>query len=137
MELNEAIETYLSGYAGLTALVGKRIYPIKLPDNVTQSSVVYQLISEEEVESFHQPDTDLLGAIYSFTAWAESLSAANSVGRQIRAAFKNYSGVMGGAGGVTIGAILKISRYSGIDLIQEGAKPKYKNVQDFEIWYYM
>lgn len=135
MELNDALYSYLSGYSGLTALVSNRIYPDKLPDKCTLPAVTYQLVSEEETETFRQPTVDLLAAVYSITVWASTRAAANSVGKQLRKAFKNYSGVMGGAGGVSVSAVRKVSRFTDVDMTREGAVVAYKDVQDFEIWY--
>jgi hypothetical protein len=137
MELNDALFSYLSTYSGLSALVGTRIYPDKLPDKVTYPAVVFQLVSENELETFTQPTTDLIAATYSFTAWAATRSSAHDVGKQIRAAFKNYSGTMGGESGVEISAIRKVGRFTDVDLTQEGAVIAYKNILDFEISYYM
>ena len=135
MELNDALYSYLSSCSGLTALVSNRIYPDKLPDKCPLPAVTYQLISEEETETFHQPTVDLLAAVYSITVWASTRAAANMVSKQLRKAFKNYSGTMGGTGGVSVSAIRKVSRITDIDLTREGAVIAYKDVQDFEIWY--
>jgi hypothetical protein len=135
MELNEALYTYLSSYSGLTSFISKRIYPDKLPDKCTLPAVTYQLVSEEETETFRQPTVDLLAAVYSITVWASTRATANAAGKQLRQAFKNYSGTMGGIGGVSVSAIRKVSRITDIDLTREGAVIAYKDVQDFEIWY--
>jgi hypothetical protein len=135
MELNDALFSYLSTHAGLLALVSTRIYPDKLPDKITIPAIAFQLISEEETETFRQPTTDLLAGTYSFAVWASTRAAANAVGKQIRAAFKNFSGIMGGAGGVLISAVRKVSRITDVDLTREGAVISYKDIQDFEIWY--
>jgi hypothetical protein len=137
MELNDAIYKYLSTYSGLTSLVKKRIYPDVMPDKVTLPAVTYQLVSEDETESFNQPTTDLLFAVYSLTAWATTRTEAHDVGKQIRTAFKNYSGAMGGTGGVSVSAVRKIGRYTDVDRTQEGAVIAYKNIQDIEISYHM
>jgi enamine deaminase RidA (YjgF/YER057c/UK114 family) len=135
MELNDALYSYLSGYSGLTALVSSRIYPDKLSDRCTLPAVTYQLISEEETEAFRQPSTSLLSAVYSITVWASTRAAANMVSKQLRKAFKNYSGTMGGTGGVPVSAVLKVARITDVDLTREGAVIAYKDVQDFEFWY--
>jgi hypothetical protein len=136
MELNEAIYTYLSAYTALTALVGKRIYPDKLPDKCPLPAIAYQLVSESETETFTQPEIDLIASTYAFSVYASTRGDADSVSKKIRAAFKNYHGTMGGAGGVTISAIRKIPpRITDVDLTSEGAVIVYKDIQNFEIWY--
>ena len=137
MELNDALFSYLSTHAGLSALVGTRIYPDKLPDKITLPAIAFQLVSEGEEETFMQPSTDLVVSTYTFTVWASSRSAAHNAGKQIRVAFKNYSGTMGGAGGVSVNAVRKVGRFTDVDMTREGAITAYKNVLDFEIWYQM
>jgi hypothetical protein len=50
--IDDAMYSYLSTYAGLVALVSKRIYPIVMPLNVTLPAVSYQRISTERVHAF-------------------------------------------------------------------------------------
>ena len=35
MIIEEALVAYLTGYAGLSALIGTRLYPLRLPENPT------------------------------------------------------------------------------------------------------
>lgn len=135
MELNEALYTYLTGISGLTTLISNRIYPDKLPDKCPLPAVTYHMTSEQETETFRQPSTSLLSAVYSITVWASTRAAANMVSKQLRKAFKNYSGTMGGTGGVPVSAVLKVARITDVDLTREGAVIAYKDVQDFEFWY--
>ncbi len=51
MSLSTVIYSRLSGFAGLSALVGSRIYPNKLPQDPTFPAVRYQIIDEVPVHS--------------------------------------------------------------------------------------
>ncbi len=101
MLLEAAIYSQLSTYAGLAALTGTRIYPLLLPQDPTLPAVTYQTISRvmEEVRG--------AGPRYAETrvqidCWAASYSSAKAVAEQVRAALQDYTGTMGGAGGVPV-----------------------------------
>jgi len=75
----------LTSQAGLTALVGNRIYPDAIPENVALPAVVF-------VRASTQPTHTLGGVLvcefvsFTLTAWAESRAAAEAVADQISAA---------------------------------------------------
>jgi hypothetical protein len=96
-----ALYNYLSTYAGLTALIGTRIYPVLEPQNVKYPALVFQQISGPRVHAMGD-DPGITYPRYQFTAWAEKHTEAVAVAKQVRLAFENYSGTMGGEGGVTI-----------------------------------
>ncbi len=101
MELREALYTYLSGYAGLNALVGDRIYPIVLPQKAVMPAVTYQKISEPQVH-VSGADSGPYCPRYQFSCWGTTYDEACDVAVQVRTALRDYTGVMGGAGGVTV-----------------------------------
>lgn len=101
MVIETALYTYLKGYAGLNALVSTRIYPREMPQSPTLPAVVHQDVSTEEVHAMGT-DPGILSPTYQFACWAATAAGAKAVARQIRLAFRNYSGIMGGAGGVTV-----------------------------------
>ena len=131
MEIEEAFTAYLKSYSGLTALISDRIYPEELSQNATYPAVAYQFISQEQVESFHTPDTVLTGDTFQFTSWAATRKAADAVAKQIKKAFKNFNGIMGGAGGVQVEAITQVSKLKD----KEDGKSLYRTMYEFEIWY--
>jgi len=131
LEIDEAVKAYLASYAGLTALTSTRIFPDKLPDGVTYPAVVYEFISEETTDTFVQPSAELTADIFQFSAWATTRKAADSVARQIKKAFKNYSGLMGGSGGVTVNAVMQISKMKDMD----DSTKLYRTMYDMQIWY--
>lgn len=75
----------LSGRAGLTALVGTRIYPDAIPENASLPAVVY-------VRSNTTPYYNIGGLLlaedvkFSLTAWSESRTQAEAVADQVRLA---------------------------------------------------
>lgn len=136
MTIDEAVFAYLSTYSGLTALVGKRIYPDDLPQNPTYPAVTFIQVSEDEIDTLHQPASTMIGATYQFDCWATTRVGAKAVARQIRAAWKNYSGITGGVGGVTVSAVEIVNgdmdnSYRDSD----GKLIAYVTTREHKIWY--
>jgi hypothetical protein len=131
MEIDEAILAYLSGYAGLTALQSDRLYLTEAPQNPTYPLTIIEFISEETTDTFIQPTSELTADTFQFSVWATTRKAADSVARQIKKAFKNYSGVMGGAGGVTVDAVMQVNKLKDFD----EATKIYRTLYEFQIWY--
>lgn len=130
MHIEEAIYSYLSTYAGLTALTSTRIYPGALPQKCTLPAIVYSRISTPRVHTMGN-DPGLASPKFQFDIWAETLLSALGVKAQLKKALQDYSGTMGGAGGVTVQAIL-------LDDERQDYEPETKlhNIQmDFIIWH--
>lgn len=137
MELDESLVAYLKSVTALTALIGTRIYADRKSESTstTNAYITYELVSENEVETLTQPDTVLLGTVYQFDVWAASRSSARNVSKQLRKAFKNLKGQIGGVTGVTISAVRKITHTTDLEE-QNGVVVAYRDMQEFEIWYY-
>lgn len=135
MEFNTALFNYLSGYSGISDLVSNRIYPDDLPQDPTYPAIVYSLTDEDEIETFSTPDSNLIGVIYEFEVHASTRAEAESIAKQLRLAFKNYSGTMGGEGGITVEAVEKMGRDSDTDYDPSGQVIAQIAIVDFKIWY--
>ncbi len=108
MKIEEALFAYLTGYAGLVALVADRVYPTKLPPSPVLPAVVYQRISSTRTYSHDDaPGTpDWVTVRMQFSCWADGDSGydvATDVGAQVVAALSGYRGTMGS---VRVGAAL-------------------------------
>ena len=77
--------TALTGHAGLSALVGTRVFPVILPQNVTLPAVRYQRITGGQVTA-HSGYTGLENPRYQIDAWANTFDAARAIAKQIRLA---------------------------------------------------
>ena len=130
MHLETAIFKHLSTYAGLTALVENRIYPLILPDVVTYPAVTFQMISGVDDHCISE-DPDSTEARIQFTAWGKTAADVRNVQAQIKAAFKDFSGIMGGAGGVNVGHVLQVGKFDGYD----DETKTFWRTQDFMIMY--
>lgn len=134
MTLNEAIKAYLSSYSGLTSLVGKRVYPDTIRQDPKYPAIEYSRISTDRVHAFCK-DTGLTAAVFQFTITAQKRSDCEAVANQLRYALQDYSGVMGGVGGVTINAVLIVSEMDDLENGPDGTVLHYITYQDFEIWH--
>lgn len=131
MTLDQALFNYLSTFAGLTALIGTRVYPRVLPQNPTYPAVTYQRVSSTRMRTMGAP---LLGAEprIQFTIWAETHLAARAIATQLRAALEGYTGTMGGAGGVDV---LGAQEQNDLDDYEPLTK-LHQAILDFTIWHH-
>lgn len=133
MEIEEGILAYLKTRTSLTALVGTsptRIYPDTFPRGITVTwpAIVYEFVGEETTDTFRQPTTELTGDAIQFSVYAATRSAADAVARQLKAAFKNFSGTMGTVAVQAVEQVNKLKTYDDkVDL--------YRTTYEFRFWY--
>ena len=108
MIIEEALVTYLTGYAGLTALIGTRVHPLRLPETPTYGAVTYQRISAPRIQS-HTGSSALAFPRFQFDCYATTYLGAKRVAEQLRLALDGFKGTMGGATGVAVGSSLSQS----------------------------
>jgi hypothetical protein len=129
MDISVALYSYLSNYAGLTALVSTRIYPTIAPQGATIPCVVIQKISGNRNHTM-QGDIPLTNQIHQISIYAESHASQVAIAAQIRVALNNYVGVMA-TNGVTVQGVMIVSEFEGYDT---EAKEFFEKI-DFEIFY--
>lgn len=93
--IEQALYSYLSNYAGLTALVSTRIYPDVCPQEPTLPYVVFQKIHDQPGYVMGG-ETGISDAVFQFDAVSTSSLEAKNVAEQLRQALSGFSGVMGG-----------------------------------------
>lgn len=93
--IEHALFSILSNDAGVTALVGSRIYPIMLPQNATFPCASYSTDEGQEDDTFDGQGTFQQINI-EVDAWAKTHAEMLTVGGAIKAALKNYSGTVSG-----------------------------------------
>ena len=90
MSLEAAFYSRLTGHAGLSALVGTRIYPKQAPQGATEPYITYSLISTADRVSAMGSDTGNVSSLYQFDIWdADELTAIN-VAKQLRLALQRW-----------------------------------------------
>lgn len=93
MAIEDTLFTRLSTFAGLTALVGARIYPLIIPEGQGKKGpcVTYQRISTEPRESCMVADDGYARARIQVTAWGDTYTAVKAVAEQVRQALQRWS----------------------------------------------
>lgn len=105
-DIRPALRAFLVADPAIEALVKSggttRIYPIKLPQGVTATSLVYNEISGDT--GLHNEGTDGLSTLrMQIAAWATTADAAHALFLAVKERLHGYRGVMGsGAGQVTV-----------------------------------
>ena len=89
-ELEQALQTRLTGFSGLSALVGTRIYPLILPQPPTLPAVTYQRISASRWSSI-PGDDGVAEPRMQVDAWALTYGAAKLAAAQVRLALERWS----------------------------------------------
>jgi len=89
--VEDAIYSRGTTHAGLSALIGLRLYPGLAPQNVGYPAVVYQRISAVP-ESLMTDDTDILRERFQMTVLAEDYATASATAIQVKAAFQRWQG---------------------------------------------
>jgi asparagine synthetase A len=93
MSAGARLHTRLTTFAGTSALVSTRVYPVIAPQNAVPPFIVYQRISGTE----QQGSTAIREARYQCSVWGETFGAVQSVATQVRAALEEW-GITGGGG---------------------------------------
>lgn len=88
MSAETELYAVLSGAAGLTALVGNRIYPDAIPEDAALPAVVYARASTDPVLSVSGQKFAETARL-TLTAWAKTRASAAAVGDQIEAALQS------------------------------------------------
>lgn len=96
--VGNAIYARLAAHAGTAALVGTRIYPVRINQGVTYPAIRYQVISAPREHVMTQ-DTGEVHARVQIDSYATTPEGAHAVAAQVRAALSRWGGT---AGGVTV-----------------------------------
>lgn len=91
MPLHDAIYSHLSGYAGLTALVSTRIYPIYRAQDSALPAVTFLKVAGTSLNVWQGVCGERIRI--QISVWAETVRTANSVSAQVRAAMTTFQGV--------------------------------------------
>lgn len=131
MHVEDAVLAYLKSYAGLTALVGGRIYPEEVPETETLPAVTYILVSNVPIHTLDGKVT-LERPVYQYTAYAETKAVARAVAAQIALALSDYHGTLSG---VAVQKIELQNEMSTLISSGDGTVKTYTHDLEFEITY--
>lgn len=92
--IEEGFTTYLLAHTGLSALIGNRIFPMRLPEGVDLPAITYERVSGPRMRS-HSGPSGTANPRYQFRCWGDPYSSAKDVADQLRIALDGFSGDMG------------------------------------------
>lgn len=103
--LEEGLYTYLTTFAGLTALISTRVYAFRIPQGGTLPCVTYQRISTPRELSHDSAGigNELAHPRFQFDAWATTYASAKAISDQLRSALNGHKST---TGSVTVNGIL-------------------------------
>lgn len=127
MSVEKQLYTRLSTYTPLTAIVSNRIYPVKLPQNVTLPAVSYFRVSTDRHSAMGEDIADVTSR-FQVSAWGQTYTSVRSIADVVRAALERYS--VNGAD-ATIVTIFYINEQ---DLYEDDLQI-YQLAMDFRIHY--
>lgn len=117
MKIGQYIYSKLSTTAGVTALVGSRIYPVFIPEDAAFPAIVFSA-DNQPLENQKDRKSDHDTATVTLTYWAEVKQGADAYATldSIDLAVRNaFDFVTGSAGGVTVEACKYQSSVDGMD----------------------
>ena len=133
--LEEGLRSYLTGAAcpNLTALIGTRTYPMKIPQGAILPCLVYQRISTPRIMT--HDDAGATGTLayprFQFDAWAATQKVAKAITDQVRAYLNGKTGEIGTApNNITIRAALVDGEVPTYD----PETKLYRSRSDYIIW---
>lgn len=85
--IDHAIYSKLSQDSNITAIVGQRIYPVKLPQEVTIPAIRFSRVSTTGRIITHSGSADVAKSRYQFSCYAEDILTAKNISEKIRQLF--------------------------------------------------
>lgn len=134
MSLGAAIVTRLEAVSGVTDLVGTgddaRIYPVKLPQNVTLEAISYRIITDVQEHAMGS-DVGVSHARLSVDCWGNDYDEAVALALATHAALSRFSGT---SNGVAIQDIRSLNGREGLQVFEDEVE-EFRVIQDFMIDY--
>jgi hypothetical protein len=128
-----ALFDHLSTDAGVSALVGTRVYPTKAPQDAPLPCIIYQRFSDA-AEHTQAGACDLASAFYQVDIIGENASSAAAVAEAVRNAMDGMRNVT--AGGFYIRSAHLTSEDDSSILFQGSENERYLVSQDWDFWYF-
>ena len=130
LTIEEGIYYHLANTPAVTAIVGTRIYPLKLPQKPTLPALTYQLITPMSIIA-HDGKSGTAQCRYQITGFANTPDAVRDLMEKVRICMDGYKGVIGGANTITVQAMLPEGGYENHD----PETNRYMRARDYMIWY--
>lgn len=114
MNVLEAIYAHLVANPRVAAVLSNRIYPDKLPQDVTKPAAVYFVISSPRTYSYDAP-SGVADTRLQFNVHGLRKEDAKGGSEAIRQAVSGFAGMLGGPAGVDVTSIFVDDEDSGYD----------------------
>lgn len=97
MTIEEALYSYLTSHPGVSALVGTRVYPLKLPQNpkLPGPTITYHKVSLFAQRTIGSSGPQFYEERFQFSCWAETYDEAKILAWTLISALQDYSGEIG------------------------------------------
>jgi hypothetical protein len=95
MTIEEALVAHLGSYGPLVALIGDRLYPSTLPQEVAWPAVTYQFISDLRGYTHTSGDDHLPTERVQIDCWSPDYLTTVQVSAAVKAALSGFTGTMG------------------------------------------
>lgn len=134
--IDEGLYTYLVAQSGLTALVGRRIWPQRAREATELPYVVYERAGDERPHTMGS-DTAPTRTTYLFSCYGQTYDSAHDVAEQIETALNHYSGTPL-AGVVISGALCEgiTDDYADEGPTNEGGQGVHRAVCIVAVWHF-
>ena len=93
--IEEAVVVRMGGDAGLTALIGTRLFPLRVPQDADMPAIAYQKISSPKTHS-HSGSSHLAQSRIQFTCEADDYATAKAVANAVRDCWDGFAGTVDG-----------------------------------------
>lgn len=90
--INESLYTILTGNAALAALVGTRVYPVKLPQKVVYPAIVFTKLGGPRAHS-QDGSSGFVQGLFAFDCWADTNAVASAVEKALKDTLDGYRDV--------------------------------------------
>lgn len=124
----EELQTYLLTQTGLTALVGRHIYPQTLPQNVVFPAISYEVTNDSPVHTMAADASNPRKPLITYNIWADSYSSGKAVAEQLRTALMDKTGTL------TTRVLQRVFWENQYDLYEDDTDTHHI-VVDFIVWY--
>lgn len=103
MKAEKVIHTVLAGNAGVTALVGSRIYAVVMPQGPVYPCLTYRLVASTRLQGVYT-DPGMARVTLQLTSFATSYEGAKELAEAVRLALERYGSALTGTpiAGVTV-----------------------------------
>ena len=129
MNVSESVYARLAADAGVTALVGTRIYPVSLPQTPTLPAITYMMTSEPTEHLMSETSSTIKRAMFRIMCWDTSWSSVNAMAAVVSTSLDAFAGLLGGA----TGQRCWVTQVNQVDLADDLTSWK-RRILDFELW---